>query len=105
MLANHSSIDERQELQGEEAEGVCRAYTRRPGNRSDFLMARQVIYLWAEYPAMATALLAVLGTPGPGQITQRLGGILGFCGWSPYANQMEGIILCQTTEGSQRPWF
>ncbi|KAL5048431.1 hypothetical protein BDW71DRAFT_177679 [Aspergillus fruticulosus] len=40
---------------------------------------------------MATALWAVLCAPGIGRIRQRLGDILGFCGWLPFANQVEDI--------------
>lgn len=41
---------------------------------------------------MATALWAFFGAIGTGRVQGALGGLLGFCGWLPFAQQLDGLL-------------
>jgi lysophospholipase-2 len=57
------------------------------------------IYLGGISQGMATALWAFFAAIGMGRVQEPLGGLLGFCGWLPFAQQLEGL-LCEPTLNS-----
>ncbi|KAJ5474772.1 hypothetical protein N7475_004338 [Penicillium sp. IBT 31633x] len=57
------------------------------------------IYLGGISQGMATALWAFFAGIGTGRIQGPLGGLFGFCGWLPFARQLEGL-LSEETVGS-----
>ncbi|KAJ6123687.1 hypothetical protein N7471_011004 [Penicillium samsonianum] len=50
------------------------------------------IYLGGMSQGMATALWAFLSATATGRIQGPLGGLLGFCGWLPFAQQLEQLL-------------
>ena len=50
------------------------------------------IYLGGISQGMATALWAFLGAIGTGRVQGALGGLLGFCGWLPFAQQLDDLL-------------
>ncbi|CAG7975289.1 unnamed protein product [Penicillium nalgiovense] len=55
------------------------------------------IYLGGISQGMATAIWAFFAGIGTGQVQGPLGGLLGFCGWLPFAQQLEGGLLDKST--------
>ncbi|KAJ5747036.1 uncharacterized protein N7511_008732 [Penicillium nucicola] len=54
------------------------------------------IYLGGISQGMATALWSFFAAIGTGRIRSPLAGMLGFCGWLPFAQQLEGL-LCDSS--------
>ncbi|KAG2413287.1 hypothetical protein HFD88_002476 [Aspergillus terreus] len=50
------------------------------------------IYLGGMSQGMATALWAFFGAMGTGRVQGALGGLLGFCGWLPFAQQLDDLF-------------
>ncbi|KAJ5092147.1 hypothetical protein NUU61_007017 [Penicillium alfredii] len=50
------------------------------------------IYLGGISQGMATALWAFFGAIGTGRVQGALGGLLGFCGWLPFAQQLDDLL-------------
>ncbi|KGO76966.1 Phospholipase/carboxylesterase/thioesterase [Penicillium italicum] len=50
------------------------------------------IYLGGMSQGMATALWAFLAASATGRVQGPLGGLLGFCGWLPFAQQLEQLL-------------
>jgi predicted esterase len=50
------------------------------------------IYLGGMSQGMATALWAFLAATATGRIQVPLGGLLGFCGWLPFSQQLEQLL-------------
>ncbi|OKL63959.1 hypothetical protein UA08_00491 [Talaromyces atroroseus] len=60
------------------------------------------IYLGGISQGMATALWAFFAAVGTRRIYGPLAGLLGFCGWLPFARQLE-VSLCDPTAAYQTP--
>lgn len=58
------------------------------------------LYLGGISQGMATALWAFFAAIGSGRIQKPLGGLLGFCGWLPFAGQLEGLLFEPTRNGA-----
>lgn len=52
------------------------------------------IFLGGISQGMATAIWAFFGAIATGRVEGPLGGLLGFCGWLPFSQQLEGL-LCE----------
>ncbi|KAJ5543256.1 hypothetical protein N7535_005686 [Penicillium sp. DV-2018c] len=50
------------------------------------------IYLGGISQGMATAIWAFFVAIGMGKVQEPLGGLLGFCGWLPFAHQLEDLL-------------
>ena len=50
------------------------------------------IYFGGMSQGMAIALWAFLGAIGTGRVQGALGGLLGFCGWLPFAQQLDDLL-------------
>lgn len=50
------------------------------------------VYLGGISQGMATALWAFLGGAAMGRIGGKIGGVLGFCGWLPFASDLEALL-------------
>ncbi|KAJ5827557.1 Phospholipase/carboxylesterase/thioesterase [Penicillium robsamsonii] len=57
------------------------------------------IYLGGISQGMATAIWALVAGIGMGRVQGPLGGLLGFCGWLPFAKQLEGLLYEPTLSG------
>ncbi|KAL2843814.1 Alpha/Beta hydrolase protein [Aspergillus pseudodeflectus] len=60
------------------------------------------VYLGGISQGMATALWTVFCASGTGRIQRQLGGILGFCGWLPFADNAEELIRVHQTESKSK---
>ncbi|KAJ5787387.1 hypothetical protein N7457_002377 [Penicillium paradoxum] len=61
------------------------------------------IYLGGISQGMATALWAFFAGTATRRIQQPLGGLVGFCGWLPFAQQLEGLLAEPTLDSSPDP--
>lgn len=59
------------------------------------------IYLGGISQGMATALWAFFAAIGLGKIQEPLGGLLVFCGWLPFAQQLEALLAERAVNASQ----
>lgn len=59
------------------------------------------IYLGGISQGMATSLWAFFAAIGLGKIQGPLGGLLGFCGWLPFAQQLETLLSEPAVNASQ----
>ncbi|KAJ5963387.1 uncharacterized protein N7479_003263 [Penicillium vulpinum] len=88
-----SNIDERQELQ---KDGIRESVLHVLDILEDEarLLDGQFshIYLGGMSQGMATSIWAFLAATATGRIQGRLGGLLGFCGWLPFAQQLEQLL-------------
>jgi predicted esterase len=98
-----TNIQERQELQ---VEGLRESVAHILGilEAEIALMSGDAsrVYLGGISQGMATALWTVFCASGTRRIQRRLGGILGFCGWLPFADDLEGLIRAHQAQSESR---
>ncbi|KAJ5092502.1 hypothetical protein NUU61_007372 [Penicillium alfredii] len=59
------------------------------------------VYLGGISQGIATALWTFFGGVATGRIPEPLGGLLGFCGWLPFARQLEDLLQSSESPGTQ----
>jgi predicted esterase len=88
-------ISERQELQKEGlTQSVCHILNVIEEEANLLERRFSHIYLGGISQGMATALWTFFAAVGTGRIKGPLGGLLGLCGWLPFAQNIEGL-LCE----------
>jgi lysophospholipase-2 len=61
------------------------------------------VFLGGISQGMATVLWTFFGAIATGRIQEPLGGLLGFCGWLPFARQVEDLVQQPTLSGPREP--